>query len=62
MQAQHMKPALQELHAPLLTHTHTWVDTHLRVHTYTDVELIKRFPGGSQEKQATVGTSRNLSL
>lgn len=50
--AQHMRAVLQELHASLhiLWHAHTWVGTHSRVHTYTDVELIKRFPEGIQER------------
>lgn len=43
-------------------HTHTWVGSHLHVHTHTDVELIKRFPEGSQERQATVGIWMNLQL
>lgn len=51
------------VHSPLWhTHTHARVGTHLCVCAHTDVELIKRFPEGSQERQATVGTWRNLPL
>lgn len=36
--------------------------THLCIRTHTDVELIKRFPEGSQETQATVGTWSALPM
>lgn len=46
--------------AHIVTHKHTCTSTYMFIRM--DAELIKRFPEGSQERQATVETTRNLPL
>lgn len=51
--------------AQTVTHTYTYWQakwTCLHIHTHTDVELINRFPKGSQEMQPIVRPWSNLPL
>lgn len=55
-----LKTSLSRSSCPI---AHTVVQcAHLCIHQLTEVELIKRFSEGSQERRATVGSERHLIL